>query len=90
MASVLGSVQHRPSTTGIVKKYNDLTLKLKYEVIKAVEKELRIGIRKLASMFSCVKTQISMILKNKERIVELYEKVPNAQKDSWVHVFRGQ
>ena len=33
-------------------KRNDLSLKLKYEVIKAVEKEPKIGIRKLAGLFS--------------------------------------
>ena len=54
-------------------KRNDLSLKLKYEVIKAVEKEPKIGIRKLAGLFSCGKTQISTILNNRERIVEMYE-----------------
>ena len=45
-----------------------------YEVLK---KEPTIGIHKLAELFSCSKTQISLILKNKDRIVELY-KVCNA------------
>ena len=38
-------------------KRNDLSLKLKYEVIKAVEKEPKIGIRKLAGLFSCGKNR---------------------------------
>ena len=54
-------------------KCNDLSLKLKYEVLKTVEKEPKIGVRKLAGLFSCGKTQISSILKNKEKIVEMYE-----------------
>ena len=48
-------------------------MKLKYEVIKTVEKEPKIGVRKHANLFNCGKTQISMILRNGERIVELYE-----------------
>ena len=50
---------------------NDLSLKLKYEVVKTVEREKgkKFGLRKLAVMFGCGKTQISTILKNKE----LYE-----------------
>jgi len=48
-------------------KCNDLSLKLKYEVIKTVEREHKIGIRKLAELFSCGKTQISIILKDKEK-----------------------
>ena len=56
-----------------MKKHHEFTLNLKHEVIKAVEKEPRIGICKLANMFSCGRTQISMPLKNKDRIVEFYE-----------------
>ena len=54
---------------------NDLSLKLKYEVVKTVEREKgkKFGLRKLAVMFGCGKTQISTILKNKEKIKELYE-----------------
>ena len=62
-----------PSNSAIKsKKRNDLSLKLKYEVIKTFEKE-RLGIRKLATMFNCGKTQISCILQNKKRIRELFE-----------------
>ena len=59
------------STTS--KKRNDLTLKLKYEVIKAAEREPGISSRTLAKSFDCGKTQIQTILKNKDHIKELYE-----------------
>ena len=36
-------------------KHNDLSLKLKCEVIKTVENEPKIGIRKMAGLFSCRK-----------------------------------
>ena len=51
---------------------NDLNLKMKYEVIKAAEREPNIGTRKLAASFNCGKTHIQSILKNKEHIKELY------------------
>ena len=54
-------------------KRNDLTLALKYEVVKTAEREKKLGVRKLSEMFGCGKTQISVILRNKERIKELYE-----------------
>ena len=54
-------------------KRNNLTLKLKYKVIKETEKEPKISVCKLTELFSCGKTQISSILKDKDRIVELYE-----------------
>ena len=74
MAAADGSRPSSVPSGAIAKpKRNDLSLKLKYEVIKAVEKEPEIGIRKLAGLFSCGKTQISTILNNKERIVEMYE-----------------
>lgn len=55
-----------------MKKRNDLPLKMKYEVIKTAEREpkLSVRIRKLARVFQCDKTQISMILKNKEMVIE--------------------
>ena len=52
-------------------KHNDIFLKLICDVLKIVEKELTIGIHKLAELFSC--TQISSICKNKDRIAELHE-----------------
>ena len=74
MAAADGSQPSFVPSGAIAKpKRNDLSLKVKYEVIKAVEKEPEIGIRKLAGLFSCGKTQISTILNNKERIVEMYE-----------------
>ena len=55
-------------------KRNDLTLAQKYEVIKIAEKEKNIAVRKLSQVFGCGKTQISTVIRNKERIKELYEK----------------
>ena len=52
---------------------NDLSLKVKYEVVKTSEREPKLGVRKLSEIFQCGKTQISTILKNKEVIRELYE-----------------
>ena len=49
-------------------KRNNLTLALKYEVVKTAEREKKLGMRKLSEMFNCGKTQISVILKNRERI----------------------
>jgi hypothetical protein len=54
-------------------KRNDLSLKMKYEVIKTSEREPKLGIRTLAEHFQCGKTQISTILKNKKEVRELYE-----------------
>ena len=48
---------------------NDLPLKLKYEVIQTFERERgKIGVRKLAEIFKCGKTQIS---KTKSRLKKL-------------------
>lgn len=72
MAAAGGSRSRCGPSDAVAKpKRNDLSLKLKYEVIKTVEKEPKMG--KLAGLFSCGKTQISMILKSKEKIVEMYE-----------------
>ena len=74
MAAAGGSRSGSVPSDAVAKpKRNDLSLKLKYEVIKTVEKEPKIGIRKLAGLFSCGKTQILTILNNKEKIVEMYE-----------------
>lgn len=61
------------------KKRNDLSLKMKYEVIMTSERETKIGIRKLADLFQCGKSQISAILKNKATVKQLYES--NASSD---------
>ena len=55
------------------KKRNDLTLARKFEVIKTAEK-------KLAEMFGCGKIQVSVILRNKERIKELYAANASSQR----------
>ena len=54
-------------------KRNDLSLEQKYQVIKASKITPKLGIRKIAEQFKCGKTQISSILKNESRIVEMYE-----------------
>ena len=54
-------------------KRNDLNLEQKYGVIKASKRFPKPGIRKLAEQFKCGKTQISTILQNESRIVEMYE-----------------
>ena len=55
------------------KKQNDLSLEMKYQVIKFSEREPGIGICKLADTFGCGKTQIANILKTKDDIIDLYE-----------------
>ena len=50
-----------------------LLLKEKYDVIAASSKNPGMGSRTLAATFSCGRSQIQAILKNKESIVELYE-----------------
>ncbi len=49
-------------------------------MIKASKKIPKLGIRKIAEQFKCGKTQISCILKNESRIVEMYEE--NASGDT--------
>ena len=51
----------------------DLSLKLKYKLIKALEREPKLGIRKLDDLFQRGKTQVSTVLKNKEVVKQLYE-----------------
>ena len=53
-------------------KRNDLPLATKYKVIQEAQKSKGVGIRKLAEKFGCDKSQICTILKNKEKIGELY------------------
>ena len=58
-----------------LKAQNILTLKKKVEVhvIKATKKNPKFGVRKLADLFKCGRTQIFSFLKNSESILELYE-----------------
>ena len=48
-------------------------------MVRTAERETRISIRKLADMFQCGKIQISTIFKDKDRIIELYEKNASEQ-----------
>ena len=57
----------------VTPKRNDFPLKMKYEVIKMAERELKLGVRELAKRFQCGKTQVSTILKNKVAVRKLYE-----------------
>ena len=56
------------------KKCNDLSLKMKYEVIVTSERKPGIPSRKLDNLFSCGKFQIHGILKNKKHYKDLYER----------------
>lgn len=56
-----------------LKPRNALNLKRKVEVIKAARNNPQFGVRKLAELFDCGRTQISTILKEKDAILELYE-----------------
>ena len=58
--------------SGVKQKRNDLSLKMKYEVIKASEMEPKLSSRKLAETFKCGKSQIQGILKNKDHFKTLY------------------
>ena len=62
---------------GSSRKRNDLFLKMKYEVIKTVEREQTIGSRKLAETFQCSRTQIQTILKNKDTIKDARKEQEN-------------
>ena len=42
-------------------------------MLNIAEKNPKVGVRRLAELFDCSKTQISSILKNKDTILELYE-----------------
>ena len=58
---------------------NDLSLELKYDVVKTSERESYLSIRKLAEIFQCGKTRISTILKGKDKIVRMYENNASAE-----------
>ena len=49
----------------------DMTIDQKVEVIKIQEKDPKIGVRKLAELFQCGKTQIATTLKNKDSILKV-------------------
>ena len=42
------------------------------EVIKAAESNPKLGVRKLAELYDCGKTQISCILKEKQSILKMH------------------
>ena len=55
------------------KKRNELTLKMRYELVKEAEKNPRSNARSLAEKFECGKTQVYSILKEKASIIQQYE-----------------
>ena len=75
-----GSIDDVLSTLKTRQGRNTLSLKKKVEVIKAAKNNPQFGVRRLADLFECGKTQISSVLKNKESILELYE--ANASSES--------
>ena len=54
-------------------KRNYLTLEKTVELIKYAEKHPIAGIRELGEVFKCGKTQVGCVLKNKERLLEMFE-----------------
>ena len=54
-------------------KRNYLTLEKKVELIKYAEKHPKVGVRELGEVFKCGKTQVGCALKNKERLLEMFE-----------------
>ena len=54
-------------------KRNYLNLEQKVAVIKYTDKHPGIGVRELAQVFKCGKTQVGQILKNKESLLSMYE-----------------
>ena len=50
---------------------NTLTLQKKYEVIDMSMKNPQMSVQKLGEHFSCEKSQIATIIKNKSSILEL-------------------
>ena len=54
-------------------KRNYLNLEQKVAVIKYAGKHPGIGVRELAEVFKCGKTQVGQILKNRESLLSMYE-----------------
>ena len=55
------------------RKRNELSLKKKVELIKKADENPTFGVRKLADLFECGKPQVSGILKDKAKYLNLYE-----------------
>ena len=61
------------------KSRNALSLKKKVEVLTTAEKNPRLGVRRLAKLFSCGRTQIGFILKNNLSCMKLmYHEIASA------------
>ena len=60
-------------TSLVPKKRTFLNMKKKVELIHFTEKNPGISIRNLEQIFTCCRTQIASILKNKESILTMYE-----------------
>ena len=77
MASRSGNCEAAKNKADKARLSRELTwLALKYEVIKTAERDV---VCKLNEMFGCGKTQISVILRNMERIKDLYDANPSGQ-----------
>ena len=55
------------------RKRNELPLQKKVELIKKADANPSFGIRKLAELFECGRTQVSVILKSRAKFLDLYE-----------------
>ena len=55
------------------RKRNELSLQKKVELIKKAAANPSFGIRKLAELFECGRTQVSGILKSRAKFLDLYE-----------------
>ena len=60
------------------RKRNELPLQNKVELIKKVDVNPSFGIGKLAELFECGRTQVSVLLQSSTKLLDLYESMPRA------------
>ena len=65
--------QLAPRGYSMVSSRCELSLKERVNVIEYAKKNPRVGSRAIAETFGCGRTQIQIILKNREKILEEYE-----------------